>query len=204
MARITVLIRYFFFLPLTVGICSAATTASAIPLSFHDFFADPSVVVSADGLSAELREDPLQASVILSNDPFLGDPDIIIPGPDIFLSFDYDFTIGAGDSDEFRAFVFDADSGAILSGLEFFADASGVGIVSFELSPHVGKTLGLQFELNNLTTSLFDSAVSITNLSLATTTLAVAEPPILGLFFWACMCMAVVYRSARLGKVLSG
>ena len=60
------------------------------PINLRDnFFADPSVVFSDDGLTATLVEDSSLFVVLLSNDPSLGEPAVFIPGPDASIMFDY-------------------------------------------------------------------------------------------------------------------
>jgi hypothetical protein len=148
-------------------------SAGADLLDLNDFFADPSVHVSTDGSSALMEEDPSLASVLLSNDPFFGDPNIIVPGlGKELLIFDYSFALGEQvgqqkDRDEFLAFLFESDQdGAIIPGFEFFTDSTGSGSVTFDLTEFInGPTLGLQFQLNSLPgDELLGSTVTVSNL----------------------------------------
>ena len=153
-----------------------ASTADAVLIDLNDFFADPTVSVAADGSSAFFTEDPGAFLVTLVNDPGLGDPDVIIPGAGVTLSFDFDFVEGgAGNDDEFGAFVIDAATGAIAGpAFQFFIDSTSSGTVSFDLTSLVGMTLGLQFELVALASDVaFDSTLSISDVQLIA---AVPEP----------------------------
>ena len=89
--------------------------AEAVPIRFDAvdpitgdplFFIDPTVTISADGLTAVFEEDAAFLTVILSNDPGFGDPDAVIPGPNTVVSFDWDFDEGPmpPNDDEFGAF----------------------------------------------------------------------------------------------------
>ena len=142
-----------------------------VPIALSDnFFADPSVEVAADGSEATLVEDELLSPILLSNDPGLGDADVIIPGPGTIVEFDYEFIEVAGNDDEFGAFIIDAATG-LSAGLEFFTDASSAGSIRFDLSSLVDLTLGLQFQLTSLPgDTSFDSVVRISNLTLMETT----------------------------------
>jgi hypothetical protein len=137
-------------------------------IDLNDFFADPSVSISTDGLSAEMEEEPRLGFILLANDPGLGDPEVILPGIDIALLFDYDFLEGAGENDEFAVFVLDAQDGQTLGAdFTFFAQESSAGTISFNLSNLVGTTLGLQFQLTSLIgDSGSTSNVAISNLRL--------------------------------------
>ena len=48
--------------------------ADLIAIDLRGFYVDPSVTVATDGNSANMTEDPSLITVLLSNDPFLGDP----------------------------------------------------------------------------------------------------------------------------------
>ena len=73
----------------------------AVPIDLNDFFADPTVTVTPDGSFASITEDPGLSAVLLSNDPGLGDPNVIIPGLGVLLSFDFSFNEAGGELDEF-------------------------------------------------------------------------------------------------------
>lgn len=154
--------------------------ANATLIDLNDFFADPTVTVSADGSSALIEEDPTFSPVLLQNDPGLGDPNVIIPGPGIFLSFYYEFDEPFENEDEFGAFVIDATDGlSVGPAYEFFTRTDGTGSVSFDLTDLTGKTLGLQFQLLALPSDGgFDSTVTVSNVTLA----PVPEPATILLF----------------------
>ena len=81
----------------------------ATPIDLNDFLADPEVAVAPDGTSAVLSESAFVSQVRLSNDPFAGDPEVIVAAPSTFLRFEYDFVEGPGDDDEFLADTRDQD-----------------------------------------------------------------------------------------------
>lgn len=157
-----------------VAFVLSATSASAdtvTPISLLDFFADSSVAVAPDGSTATLSEDFSFSSVILSNDPGLGDPNVIIPAANRYLSFDYNFMeTGTSADDEFGVFLLDGTTGASLgSPFEHFFDSSSSGSISFNLTSlvGVGSTIGLQFQLSALFSDFsYDSTVSVSNLRL--------------------------------------
>lgn len=124
----------------------------AVPISLNDFFADPTVDVAADGNSATFTEDDTFGVAALVNDPSFGDPNVIVPSPGAILSFQFDFELGsASDADEFFAFILDVATGLPVGpAFEFFTASSESGSVEFDLSPLVGKTLGLQFQLTSI------------------------------------------------------
>ena len=162
-----------------------AHSASAVMIDLNDFFADPTVTVAADGSTAFFEEDPDFFLVSLVNDPWFGDPDVIIPGPDQILSFDYDFMLGGPDDvDEFFAYVLDASTGlSVGSAFEFLVDVTSSGSVSFDLSSLAGLTLGLSFELASLDDFDFGSTLLISNLDISPASTEVPEPGTLGLLF---------------------
>jgi hypothetical protein len=158
----------------TVFMTLGTAHAAIIPIDLNDFFADPTVSVSLDGSSATFVEDPPFFEVWLSNDPFLGDPEVIIAGIGTLLCFEFDFAEGtAGDSDEFGAYVIDPGTGFSMGpAFEFFTDTTSSGTVSFDLSSLDGiPGLGLHFQLS----SLFDdnnieSTLTVSNVRLQTDT----------------------------------
>ncbi len=164
----------------TMGL-SVSVQATAIDL--NDFFADPTVTVAVDGSSALMEEDQNLFTVLLSNDPGLGDPDIITAGtaPN-FLIFDFDFVEPAGNDDEFGAFVLDSSGVSVGPAFEFFTQTPGSGTVTFDISlsalpPLPGGPFGLQFQLSSLfDDAAFDSKVTISNVRI------VPEPGSLLLF----------------------
>lgn len=146
---------------------SHRASAVIITIDLNDFYADSSVTVSADGSSALLEEDPFLSFVLLVNDPFFGDPNIILPGPGTRLLFDYAFDRAAGENDEFSVAVIDADTGLAFDGFEFFTIDSGAGTIGFDLSSLIGSTLGLQFALASLFGDTgFGSVATVSNVRL--------------------------------------
>jgi len=145
-------------------------SAHSTPINLNDFYSDPSVTIAADGSSATIAEDSFLFSVLLSNDPGLGDPNVIIPAADTFLIFDFNFSELVGNDDEFIAFVLDGATGLSFgNGFEFSTDTTSTGSVSFELSSLVGMNLGLQFELAaGFGDTAFDSTVTVSNVRLET------------------------------------
>jgi hypothetical protein len=122
----------------------------AIAINLNDFFADPTVTVAADGSSAFFAEEPGFSTVSLSNDPGLGDPNVIIPGAGIGLFFDYSFVEAAGEDDSVFQFVLDGVTGGSLGAMfEFSSTASSSGTVFFDLTSLVGTQLGLSFSLQS-------------------------------------------------------
>ncbi len=155
------------------------TAAVATQISLNDFFADPTVLVAPDGSNALMTEDPFFSSVLLSNDPGLGDPNVIIPQAGFDLIFDYVFTEGTllGENDEFGVFILDGFTGGSMGApYEFFTDSTSAGTISFDLTGLVGQTLGLQFELNALPGDIeLGSWVEISNLRIEEATV-IPEP----------------------------
>ncbi|MCG8587686.1 MAG: PEP-CTERM sorting domain-containing protein [Proteobacteria bacterium] len=143
----------------------------ATPIDLNDFLADPEVAVAPDGTSAVLSESAFVSQVRLSNDPFAGDPEVIVAAPSTFLRFEYDFVEGPGDDDEFLAVLFDASAagGPVFGWVEAFAvSQTESGVVLFDLTPFVGLTLGLEFQLVDLAGADLDldSTVAISNLAI--------------------------------------
>ena len=151
-----------------------ALPAPGADLDLNEFFFDETVEVAPDGSTAVLQENPFFAFVLLSLDPGLGDPNLIIPGPNVELLFDYEVDLPAsagGDllnDDRFTAFLFDASTGDGLGGvLEFATTSNTMGEGSFDLSSFTGRTLGLQFLLEALPGDIgLNSTATISNLRL--------------------------------------
>ena len=151
-----------------------AMPAQAAVIDLNEFFADETVVVAPDGSSAVLQENPLFALVLLSLDPGLGDPDLIAPGDDVALVFDYDIDLPADaggslvNNDRFSVFLFDATSGVSFgSPFEFVTETSAMGELVFNLSTLTGNTIGLQFQLEALPGDLgLNSTATISNVRL--------------------------------------
>lgn len=154
---------------LSVLFLVSAAQASLVDL--NNFYADPTVIVSVDGSTATIGESAIISPVLLSNDPFLGDPEVIfaeIAGTGQRLTFDYDFVEPAGNDDEFGAFVINVTTGLSAGpSFEFFTQSTSSGTVSFDLSSLAGNQLGLQFELSALPGDPgLTSTVEISNVSL--------------------------------------
>lgn len=157
-----------------VVLCCLKVNAFAVivtPIDLNDFFADPTVTIAADGSSALMEEDSMLSAVLLSNDPGLGDPIVVIAGTDVKLVFEYDF-IETGppsvNDDEFGAFILDSAGLIPVPPLEFFTQDTSAGTVMFDLSALLAEPfLGLQFELSSLFGDVdFDSTVRVFNVRL--------------------------------------
>ena len=148
-------------------ISQAGRSTTITNIDLNDFVASNAVTINSPS-SAIIEEDTFSAVSFLSNDPFFGDPEVIVAANNRSLFFDYNFSEGSSNVDEFFAFVIDPVSGISLGpGFEFFADSSSSGTISFDLTSLVGLTgLGLQFELNSFDNSLLDSNVVISNVRL--------------------------------------
>jgi hypothetical protein len=175
-------------------------------INLNDFYADPTVTVAVDGSSALLEEDSSLTLVLLSNDPGLGDPDVINLGAGPILSFDYNFDEPSGNDDEFGAFVIDASTGLSAGfSYEFFTQASSSGTVSFDLSSLAGETLGLQFELNALIGDPFPSLDPALNSSVRISNVRLAPVPVPGAMLLAGLglgtSVSLLRRKRRLEKV---
>ncbi len=159
-----------FLCAVMLTVCPIGMTqawAISTPIDLNDFFSDPTVIVEVDGSSAKLSEDLTFAEVILSNDPFLGDPEVIIAAVGRSLKFDFDFMEGAGNDDEFGAFIIDpATGGSLGTPFEFFTSDTSSGTVTFDLSSLTGTSdLGLQFDLLAFDFAS-DSMVTVSNVRL--------------------------------------
>jgi PEP-CTERM motif len=175
------LLRILIYVSLVgwMGILADPSQAFAVPINLNNFFADPTVTVAPDGLSAVLTEDPVTGFVLLSNDPGLGDPNVILPGAGVSLAFDFAFAQGGlGNNDEFAAFIIDANTGSnVGTGFEFFTQETSTGTVSFALSALTGHTLGLQFQLSALPGDRgLDSSATIAQVRLETAPAVIPEP----------------------------
>lgn len=168
-------------------------------IDLNDFYADPTVTVAADGSTATIAEDPILSSTILSNDPGLGDPLIIIPDDGVLLTFDYVFTEGDLNDDEFGAYLIDATTGLALDTVDYaiFLDTSDSGTVVWDLSSLTTEILGLQFDLSRLANdgALNDSFVTISNVNLIA---AVPEPSTLALMGLGLLGLVFGQRRNRL------
>ncbi len=140
----------------------------AASINLNDFFADPTVTVASDGSSALLTEDPPFTEVSLSNDPGLGDPEVVVAAPGVGLFFDYSFTEALGEDDSVFGFLLDGTTGNSVGPVfEFFINAASSGTVAFDLSSLTGTQLGLVFSLQSgLVDTGFNSTLTISNIHL--------------------------------------
>ncbi len=179
------------FLVTCFAIFSTSARAAVVFLDLNDFLlVDPTVTVAADGASATLLEDGFFPSARLGNDPFFGDPDIIDPSNSALLKFEYNFTEGAANDDEFIANVLD-DFG--FSVLNFTIGTTSSGTVSFDIGQFFGNFpfMGMQFELFSFDQSL-TSSVSVSNLRIET--IDVPLPPVTGLMFLGFIWLNIIRR----------
>lgn len=193
--------RLVTYRAVAAAICAVATLtamsqvrAASSPIDLNDFFADPAVTVSADGTMATLGEDEFANPVVLVNDPFLGDAEVVVAAPGRSLVFAYAFAEGPGNDDEFTAILFDASpaGGPVFGELAVFVAATTAsGTVSFDLSAHTGKTLGLYFELFDLSLAGLESTVTIADLRLVD---AVVIPVPAGLYLLASALVVLLRR----------
>lgn len=161
---------------------SSWVQGAIIPIDLNDFVAGYTVDVSLSGNSAAITEDTVISFAILENDPFLGDPEVIIAASQRSLMFSYDFIEASGNDDVFSAELFDADSGFELYFFEL--ESSAVGTVLFDLSSLIGTTLGLRFRLDDFDSLSggVDSLVTISDLRLVDPdTVSVPEPSTLSI-----------------------
>ena len=103
-----------FVILLLISFSSSMVIADTIDLNYPNFYADPTVSVAGDGKSATMSEDPGYGTVLLSNDPFFGDPILPFPSDPFLLSFSYEFTVPVGNHDNFYVKLFDADTGDVI------------------------------------------------------------------------------------------
>jgi len=153
----------------------ACCAAHATMIDLSTFFADGEVTFSPDGTVATFVESAGHPETLLSDNPLMGEPGVILAGPGVWLQFDYVFTEGAGaNNDEFGAWILDPESGWSIGALyEFFRQDSGFGTVSFDLSS-LSSTApwGLQFQLSSLdydstpSEADYDSMLQISNVQL--------------------------------------
>jgi hypothetical protein len=163
--------------------CLFCASVQAARIDLNAFYADPTVSVAADGSSATLLEDPDPGIdlVLLANDPGLGDPEVIIPGPGVMLTFDWSFSEAAGENDEFGFFVIDAATGVSAgAAYEMFVQDTMAGAYSIDLSALSGRTLGAQFQLESLLGDSGTGSIVIVS-DLRLTGAAVPAPPPWGL-----------------------
>ena len=185
------------FIGLVLCAIGAGTAhADIIPIDLNDFFADPTVIVSADGSSASFTEDPC-FDVLLTNDPFFGDPEVIVAGLGTSVIFDFDFSEAVAGVDTFFAAVLGADGFSAGVAFEFSSESSSSGSIEFDLSTLIAEDfLGFQFSLVSPDGG-GDSTLSISNMRLETAPVAVPEP---STAFLMLMGMAVMLGAMRPGK----
>ncbi|MCV2886368.1 hypothetical protein OE749_16860 [Aestuariibacter sp. AA17] len=165
------------FIMITLIFQGVTANAALVNLDLNDFFADPAVSVSPDGSSATINEDPSFSFVLLSNDPGLGDPNILNAQPDVGVAFDFNFVEAANGNDQFRAFLTDDAGNGLGGAFNLTLNNSLSGSALFNLSGFVGQTLGLTFQLSSLPGDIdFSSFVEISNLRLQTVVTSVSEP----------------------------
>ena len=151
--------------------------AETIPVDLNDFYADPTVSVSLDGSTANFAEDPNYASVLLSNDPFFGDPAVFYTDGLKSISFDYDFDEPTGNDDEFYAVVFDSDTGDLID--EFFVDYTDSGSFTWDLTgiDSTYSLLGVEFMLSAWDDDLkLTSTLVVSNVTMEKASAPVPEP----------------------------
>ncbi len=194
MTKHTSAIEHLLFLIAAFFIGTAQ--ASVIPIDLNLFFADAEVTVSAAGDIATFEESEFFFSSILSNDPGLGDPEVILAGPGTTLKFEFDFLEGVGEDDFFFAAILDSTGFSAGLGFEFETSSTSSGTVSFDLSALIltSAPFGLQFELvHGLTDSLLTSVLTISDLSLVT----VDEPPVVMLMLIGLLLIGLKRRRER-------
>lgn len=139
------------------GLLLVCGQALAVPIDLNDFYADPTVTVSADGSSALMLEDPFLSTVLLSNDPFYGDPGVFFSTDSATLTFDYSFSEPAGNDDQFYVWLFDPVTHTVLrdthgNALSFSIADSGSGTVTWDIlgADFLGSSvgMGMEFQLN--------------------------------------------------------
>ena len=174
-------------------------SVSAVMIDLNDFFNDPTVTVSVDGSSAVFREDPGFSEVTLSNDPGLGDPEVIVAGQGLGLFFEYEFLEAPGEDNSAFQFVLNgATGGSIGPAFEFFADDSVSGTAVYDLTSLVGSELGLTFSLQSgQADNGFNSTLTISNVRLESLPVLSAPATLLGLLFGVGMLMRL--RGGRFG-----
>ncbi len=154
---------------LLLSFSSSAVIAESINL--NNFYADPSVSVSVDGNSATMSEDPLLNTVLLSDDPSMGDPILPFPSDPFFLSFSYEFTVASGNWDNFYVKLFDADTGNVIeeflteynnsTGSSDWAEADTI-LWRIANAPSGSLGFGWEFQLNAYD-NVSESTVQISN-----------------------------------------
>ncbi len=161
----------FIFIIIPLVSLFLASSACCTLIDLNEFYADPSVIVASDGTSANMTEDSSYSTVLLSNDPSLGDPGVFIPLNAYTLTFNYTFVEPGGNNDYFFAWLFDPITYSVLqdadgNDLEFSLDDSGSGLVTWNLAgaSFLGTTVGMEFQLNaNQGDNAYTSRVVVSN-----------------------------------------
>ena len=152
--------------PFVLLLFSSAAAAAMIDL--NDFFADPTVTIVPDGSSALMEEDLGFSTVVLENNPTLGDPEVIVAALGTGLYLDYAFQEAAGETDSFLVELLDAmTSMALGPAFVFSSDVTSMGTILFDLSTLVGSQLGLRITLISEPGDIgVDSTLTVSNLRL--------------------------------------
>ncbi|MCF6283068.1 MAG: hypothetical protein L3J28_12860 [Candidatus Polarisedimenticolaceae bacterium] len=135
-------------------------------INFSTFQADSGITISVDSSLATLNEQLGKSSVLLVNDPGVGDAVVMSGGTGSQLIFDYELTKNVGDNDEFGFFLIDSATGSPLSvESTFYTKSPGVGTVTISLAEYASVQLGMQFQLVSLPNDQATTAtVAISNL----------------------------------------
>ena len=175
----------------------ASTRAMAAPIDLeNEFFIDPDLVVTfqrdtagvATGVTVAEGDQDLSLLIppLVSNNPELGDPPIIPDlTEDVFLTFDYSFTLGAGEDDIFSVQIFDAfELDAFFLPVEFevielaptggtvvSADAINLTTIAAGFLVDPSTDLGIDFFLDDFLVSDTFSSFSLSNVQIG------AAPP---------------------------
>ena len=170
-----------FFLNLDNGL--QATPIDLTVTSGGFAVSDPAFVsFGPDNNDAVLTEDDLWGLTWLSNDPFLGDPGIVVSLNASNLTFDLAFSTSGNDSFEVK--LLDATGGAPLFSLFHDGDALGPGSFFYDnvsidlvLLNLTGDTIGLDFSLvSGFTDLTVDAVLTIANVSINETLTPIPEP----------------------------
>jgi hypothetical protein len=156
------------------GLLLVCGQAMAVPIDLNDFWVDPSVTVSPDGSSALMEEDQWLSTVLLSNDPWYGDPGVFIASDSATLTFDYSFSEEAGNDDFLYVWLFDPATHTILhdahgNALSFSIADSSSGTITWDLlgASFLNTTVGMEFQLNaNMGDTLLTSQVTVSNVQI--------------------------------------
>ncbi len=137
---------------------------AAAPIDLNDFFLDGVGSIEADCSAATLMDDASTVVSLLSNDPGLGDAEVIVASAGGMLTFDRSLTGGA---DEFVATLFDSAIGPFGGLLDkLFEVGPGSGSHAFDLSAYAGIVLGLEFQLIDAD-GLINGTLRVSNLDVS-------------------------------------